>query len=457
MATNFRLLSLLFLFIAFSGTVKAQNGIVAGPMIGYVEHQSALIWVEVEPKVKSVCIEYWPLGSNADKSQQCFTGTLNQEFNPVKIELNGLKINTAYQFQVIIDSKLADKRTHQFKTKKVWARWSKNDPADFSVMIGSCTYLNDSIYDRPGKPYGQNPAIFNTMTKQPADFMIWTGDNLYLREADWSSPWGIKRRFSRDRSRKELQELLAVRPNYAIWDDHDFGPNDSNHSYELKDVTMNTFKDYWGNKTFGEDGKGIYSKFNFEDAEFFLLDNRYFRSANELKDSINGKPNPEKLMFGPKQMKWLKDALISSQSNFKVIIMGGQALNPIADKECFRSYPAEFNELIEFISGNKIEGIFFISGDRHFSELISIKPTGTYALYDFTCSPLTSGTYKNVSKTKEGNNPNRVEGTLLTDNNFGLVEFYGKKDERAVKFSTYDIDGKKRWEYSLKLKDLDFE
>ena len=422
-------------------------------MLGYVEHQTACIWLEPKENSKEIIIKYWPLGMIEKVEKEKIILTNTSKFNPTKIELNGLKINTDYEYKISVDGKYIS-TIYKLKTKRVYAKWSKTEPNNFSVMIGSCLYLNDSIYDRPGTPYGKDPMILNSMANTSSDFMIWLGDNLYLREADWSSAWGIKRRYSVNRANPSLKNLLSKQPNYATWDDHDFGPNDSNNSFDLSVETTNCFKSYWANKTFGENGKGIYSKFNYEDAEFFLLDNRSFRDANQLLDSIRGKANVNKNFLGKEQMQWLKNSLASSESPFKIVVCGSQVFNGIADKECYSKYPNEFNELIEFIKSLKITGIVFLSGDRHFTELLKTDGITNYPIYEFTSSPITSTPYNKLLETAEAKNPKRIEGSLLLDNNFGKLNFSGTKKDRILTFETYDRNGKKVWEYSINNNDL---
>jgi alkaline phosphatase D len=438
----------LFLIAALIISFKVSAQIISGPMLGYVEHREACIWIEVDSKVGKLAVEYWPKQSPSLKSIIAYQGQLKNKYNPITMILPELLINTAYQYQFLIDGKAVfPSKIYEFKTKDLW-EWRKPAP-DFKFLFGSCVYINDSIYDRPGKPYGQNPVILEKMAETEADFNIWGGDNLYLREADYSSASGIAYRYSHDRSTKELQKVLASRPNYAIWDDHDYGPNDSNNSYELKNVTYNCYKNYFPQKSFGNNGEdGIYQSFLFSDAQFFMMDDRYYRSANELPDVIDGKPNIEKTYYGQQQLNWLKNALISSKSVFKFIVNGSQILNPMADKECLRSYDAEFKEMMNFIQVNKISGVIFITGDRHFTEMHKVSFPNFYDMYDFTSSPITSGVYA-VDKTKEANNPTRVEGSLFIGNSYARIGISGEKNERKVNFETFNQQGEKQWEYSI--------
>ncbi len=432
----------------------AQNPLIAGPMLGYVEHREALIWLEVPPPVKNVSIRYFQEGKPETAQTANYKGSLGMPYNPIKIVLSSLEMDTPYEYEVIIDDKKLDfPFPTKLKTKRLW-EWREAAP-DFSFMIGSCFYVNDPTYDRPGKPYGQDPKILETMANMPADFMLWTGDNLYLREADYSSAAGIAYRYSFNFRFPPFQKLRAVRANYAIWDDHDFGPNDSDGSFELKETTLHTFKKYWGNKTFGEpDNVGIYSKFRWSDCDFLMMDDRYHRAADHMPDSINGKPNPNKVFYGKKQMDWLKNSLIASDATFKFIVTGGQMLNPMAkEKECMMSYPAEWQELIDFITINKIKGVLFITGDRHMSEIIQLKRKNTYPLYEFTCSAVTSG-FANITKSPEFKNPDRVAGTLLMENNFGKINISGAKGDRKLTIETYNGNGERKWVFAVNEKDL---
>ncbi len=442
---------LLFFLISTLGTpsVFGQNKLISGPMLGYIEHREALIWFEAPSGVESVALRYRIKGKPETEKEAHNLQMGGSNYPTVKVVLEELDMNTEYEYDIYLNNEKLDPSVPTaFRTKKLW-EWREPAP-DFSFLLGSCYYINDPQYDRPGKPYGKDPRILETMGNMPSDFMLWMGDNVYLREADYSSASGMAYRYSFNFRLPEMQKLRASRANYAIWDDHDYGPNDSDGRFELKESSLELFKSYWGNKTFGEpDNAGIYHKFKQSDCDFYCMDDRYYRSANSLPDSVNGKPNPSKVFYGRKQLDWLKNNLISSSATFKFIVTGGQMLNPLADKECFYFYPVEFQELMSFIVENNISGVIFLTGDRHFSELIKWQPTGFYPLYDFTCSSVTAGIAK-----PENPNPRRVGGSLLAENNFGKIAVSGGKGDRKVTLATYDIDGKQRWNFVISEKDL---
>ena len=429
---------------------------ISGPMLGYVEHQSALIWCEVSQDVKTATLRYWEIDNTDFFYEMDYSGELGNSYNPIKFELVKLKLNTKYQYEIILNGKLVPfTKQFYFHTKDIWEH--RKAAPDFSFTAGSCNYVNDTKYDRPGEPYGQDLLIFKTMTNLSSDFMLWLGDNLYYREADYSSNAGMKYRYSYQRRTTEMADLLSSRPNFAIWDDHDFGPNDGNETFELKTESTQLFKNYWGNKTFGEsDNNGIYGKFNWSDCDFFLMDDRSNRSPNQLKDSITGKPNCEKEFFGKKQLLWLKNSLVSSDAPFKFIVVGNEVLNPIAEKECLRHYPCEFNDLMSFIIANKIEGVVFLTGDRHFSEVIGWQPKGGYKMYDICTSALTSKPY-NLTGKPEFQNSFRVPNTLVMENNFATISISGKENNRKLKMLCIDKKGEIKSQFELNEQDLKFK
>jgi alkaline phosphatase D len=315
--------------------------------------------------------------------------------------------------------------------------------------------VNDPPFDRPGVPYGSGFEVFKTLAAQKPDAMIWLGDNVYYREADWVTESGMRYRYAHTRALAEMQPLLASSHNYAIWDDHDYGPNDSDRTYRGRKTALEIFKDYWANQSYGTiETPGVFFRFEWGDVEFFMLDDRFHRTPNNMPVLY------EREMFGKAQMRWLKESLVNSRSPFKIIVGGNQMINPMTFFESFGNYPEEQQELFRFIRDARIEGVLFLSGDRHHTELLKLTVPGIYPLYEFTSSPLTSGTGRVQA---EENNPARVPNTWVTGvKNFGLIEYSLVKDEnkkivdKVLTLRTIDLTGKEWWKHEIKASDLKF-
>lgn len=434
----------LLLFVSIVSTAQVKKGLVSGPMLGQVDYRMAKVWAEVTPG-SNVELRFWKKGQPAQVSKALlqFSGDAGaQGMGIVHFTLPNLEVNTGYEYQLVVDGKPVS--TAGFTTKELW-QWRKPAP-DFSFLTGSCSYMNQPQYDRPGKPYGGDSSIYSSMAREDAAFMLWLGDNWYTREVDYYSAWGLWYRAQFDRSRPILQEFWKKMPHYAIWDDHDFGPNDQGAEYVLKEESRRVFTSYWANPSYGENGQGIYTKISYSDVDVFMLDDRTWRSADNWEDSIGGKPNPEKKMFGDKQMQWLRDALVGSSATFKIIATGSQVLNPKSPFDCFRRFPVEYHAFMQFLREEKIRGVVFLTGDRHHSEVIKVEGQTSYPLYDITVSPLTSGTHVFGGDEKE--NPYRVIG-IDQKQNYGRVTVSGKAKDRKLTVTFLGLKGESIGEWSV--------
>ncbi|MFM7672834.1 MAG: alkaline phosphatase D family protein [Bacteroidota bacterium] len=425
----------------------AQPRVISGPMLAGVELRDARVWTEVSSDAKSVSVRYGQSGKELT-GVVSYVGQLGKTFNPITITLGSLEPNTTYDYIIYVNGKKTD-RGGSFTTKELW-QWRKPAP-DFSFLTGSCSYFNEPPYDRPGRSYGQDSSIFEPMAKEKSAFMLWLGDAWYTREVDYYSEWGLWNRASRDRSLGVLQPFWKAMPHYGIWDDHDYGPNNSGKSYELKEASRQVFTSYFPNPSAGQNGQGIYTKLSYADADFFLTDDRWWRSEDRVRDSVNGQPNPDKRMLGSQQMEWLKEAILASNAVFKFVVMGSQVLNDVSLYDKWTDFPAERQEFLDFIRAYKINGVVFITGDRHHSEVIKMNRPGTYPLYDVTVSPLTSGTHKFDGP--EANNPLRVFG-LDQKNNYGRISISGLKGARKLTVDFLGTKGEKLGVWEVNETDL---
>lgn len=440
----------LSLFLLWAPVFSALAQLATQPMVGHVGLRDARIWLQSEVP-GDMSIECWP--SDASPTPSTLIRSTTREARPQSghtaiVEVGGLLPGTLYRFRVLMDGSPVtagfEEEWLSFTTQPLWQY--RSDPPEFTVAIGSCSYINEPAFDRPGKSYGGGYEIFQTIADQSPDLMLWLGDNVYFREVDWGSRSGMVHRYSHLRALPEMQALLGCCPHYAIWDDHDFGPNDADGSWIHKDWAAQTFADFWPNPSQGLpdlDGQGITTAFSFMDIDFFLLDNRTFRVNPD-----NQSREPQAL--GKAQIDWLMSALQFSKAPFKVVALGGQMLSDYAMYENMAQFPAERTSILERIEAEGIEGVVFLSGDRHSSELSALTLDNGHAILDFTCSALTSGTYDHSAEP----NHNRVEGTSVGVRNYGTLTFRGERTAREMILRTFDAAGNLLWERSCSSDDL---
>ena len=424
----------------------AQDLINSGPMVGYSTMQEVLLWVQTE-ETANVHFEYYEINNPKVKFSTDKIETEKKNGYVAKLIADQVIPGKKYKYEVYINNyKIERNYAMEFQTQELW-KW-RTDPPDVKFVVGSCSYINEPKFDRPGKPYGSNFEIFNSINKKKPDFMLWLGDNTYLREPDWNSRTGFIKRYSHTRAFPELQPLLASTHHYATWDDHDYGPNNSDGSFWLKETASEIFKLFWGNPNYNVTGKGgITGFFQWSDLDFFLLDNRYHRTAN---NNLTG----NRQMLGKDQIDWLINALSFSQASFKFVAVGGQVISNGAVYENYATYPDERKYLLDKIREAKIEGVIFLDGDRHHTILSKMQETkNVYPLYDLTCSSLTAG----VNNDNEPYNSFKLEETFVNVNNFGMLNVTGPTNDRELTIQIFDKDGKELWIKSIKANDLKYD
>jgi alkaline phosphatase D len=247
----------------------------------------------------------------------------------------------------------------------------------------------------------------------------------------------MQHRYTHSRQIPELKTLLAIAPQYAIWDDHDFGPNDSDRSFNNKDLSKEQFDLFWSNPPQAHpDLQGVTNLFDWSDCQFFLLDNRYNRAPNKRIDG-------DRTILGTAQLEWFKEALLNSPATFKFVALGGQFLNtaPVQENYSANGYDKERQEIIDFIYLHQIKNVIFLTGDRHHSELSVLESAGKPTIYDLTISPLTSTVHEASAEA----NTLRVSGSHIAERNFGLIKVSGPLKARELEIQMLSTANKPLW------------
>lgn len=434
---NFMLIACLLAPVAAS---HAAGPYIIGPMPGHSAMRAVALWIQVRD-AQQVAIEYWPEQQPSQTIRTPPQPIIPAHDGVLQFAIGALEPGTRYRYRVVVDGQSVEPREPlHFSTQPLW-QW-RSDPPPFSAAIGSCAFINDKPYDRPGRGYGGDYQIFDAIADQKPDLMLWLGDTLYLREADADSAWGIAARHRQVRAFPPLQRLLRTTHHYAIWDDHDYGPNNANASYVLKPASLELFKRYWPNPSFGlPEAPGIFTRFAWHDVEFFLLDDRWYRNSDRAPDT------PDKVMLGAAQLAWLKDALLSSPATFKVIANGSQLFNDVSRAEGWQHFPAERQAFLDWLRDARIDGLVFLSGDRHRTELARSERPGAYPLYELTCSPLTARGW--AARDAEIDRPGLIPGTHVDQRNFCRLDFDGPLRDRRMTIRVFDANGKALWENTL--------
>jgi alkaline phosphatase D len=323
----------------------------AGPQLGHVAHDHALLWV------RATAAAPWKVFLSEVENPTAtreFAGPQMGEstgFSGI-VKLDGLKPATRYYYEVVLGDRVQTPRPlPEFMTAP-----EPNQPIKLRIALGSC--VGDTLAG--AAPAWAELAARRTMKPEQGSFdlLLMLGDNHYANSTEAEK---LRVYYTAHRLTSGWRELAASSPIYAIWDDHDYGPNDSDSTQAGKEDSLRIFKEYWANPACGEaENPGCYYTFSRGDVQFFMLDCRYYRSPNKAPDG------PEKTMLGAKQLEWLKRELSASKARIKVLATGSE-WETFSQKDSWASFLTERNAFFAWIEEQKIEGIIFASGDRHFS------------------------------------------------------------------------------------------
>jgi alkaline phosphatase D len=428
----------LFIALALVHADAAFAGLTI--MHGFVDYASALVWIQTDAPGPVEIV--WRVEGDEQVHRAEFNARAADE-NVVVARLTGLLPGKQATYAITGDG---DHREGLVRAQLRWTRPA--DAPDIAIAIGSCFFLADANPIWGSQNYGGGYEIFDAIAAKKPDAMVWMGDNLYFQPQDELDPAQMAARYRRQRTFAPLQSLLSSTSNVAIWDDHDYGPNDADLSYTMKGEALTLFRRYWANPSYGlPETAGVFGRARFGDIDIFLLDDRYHRSANNLLDG------PDKTMFGAKQLEWLRNALVYSSAPIKLVVNGSQMWNRINKFEGWNHFTAEQRAFADWLLAQRIDGLIFLSGDRHYTELLKVNRIGAYPIYEFTSSPLTSGTFDPPG---ESANPDIVPGTYVVKRQFGMIRVTGPGNNRTIALESYDQKGELQWRHEIRARDLAF-
>lgn len=392
------------------GIETAGHLFQAGPMVGHVDDSSGVVWLRIR------------VGAELEAT----AGQGDAEVGPSRVEdldggfyrlhFSGLK--PATETSLRIEVKRSGDET---EIREATFRTAPKASATGTVRLGfgSCSKVTQ---------YGTGP-IYNAIADENPDFFIFGGDNVYFivgdggprhfattgPVGDWNLYESMLARHLRTRMHPDLQRMLRSVPSYAIWDDHDYGPNDAGAAFPMKEEAARAFKLVWANPSYGsEEIPGVFSSFRHGPVEVFLMDNRTHKYSPRRHDDLTPETG---IIWGEAQMDWLMAGLKASTAPVKLIANGTQVMS-MGDRGEGHHTEAlgERRRLLEFLEREKIGGVVFLTGDRHYTEAMQQAQSDGTLVLDFTSSPMVDG-----QKVAAVNYPHPSQLWSMRGNSYGLV------------------------------------
>ncbi|XP_078443697.1 calcineurin-like metallo-phosphoesterase superfamily protein isoform X2 [Wolffia australiana] len=349
------------------------------------------------------------------------------------------------------------------------------------IAFGSCA--------KQGTPQ----PIWSAISEFDPHIFIWLGDNIYgdnkrpLRvfgKERTIGPWKNLPLFfaSPEQELRERYRIQKSNPGYSnlrsraqiigTWDDHDFGLNDAGKEFSGKNISQKLMLEFLDESPDSPRFKqsGVYASYTYgpvgKQIKVILLDTRYHRDPIGSDGSILGEEQwawLEKELYGPKT-----DITIIG-SSIQVISNLSATTSPLFYMESWGRFPKERKRLFNLINQSKRNGIFFISGDVHFSEITRFDCATGYPLYDVTSSgitqsvenavPLLSPLVRFLARVtpctmRIYNSGCRYSSCIYGKPNFGAIEIDWDATPRRLRLETRDLEGKPVMGVNLSFSDL---
>ena len=313
-----------------------------------------------------------------------------------------------------------------FDVRELVTRRHKASEALTKIAMGSCLREN------------RKQPVWKAIRIAKPDLFVHLGDNVY---ADTYSAAQMRSNYARLWSNADYQALRRAVPVIAIWDDHDYGWNNSGAEYSMKFTSREIFCDFFGELPSSPrrlQPGGIYTSYIYgppgKRTQIILLDVRYERTHAR--------------MLGNSQWRWLEAELLKP-AELRLIASGSRVVaEGVGSEEAWENIPEERHRLFALINRTGAEGVMFVSGDPHYSDYAVIHDdTVPYPLWDMTSSALNQS-----SRAKRYNSRRRV-GPYVKPN-FGYIQVNWSGPETSIRLETRSVSGKTVLSHEIPLRTL---
>lgn len=304
--------------------------------------------VDTDPNMTSA-ITFGPISVDAD--------------GVARVPISGLGADTKYYHRVL-DNGATDLTIGSFHTHP-----PLGEPSDFTIAAASCAGASPVV---PGEGAVlasnklSNHTVFDTIAGTEPLMFLHMGDLHYydLGAEPSSVAPGTLANYRRSYDDVLLQPRQAnlyrsVAWNY-VWDDHDYGPNNSDRTLPTKDNAHTAYRERVPHYPLPGGSGPIYQSWTIGRILFIASDVRTERSPNDDPDG------PNKSMLGEAQKAWMRGVLENSDAAFLCWITPSVWHHVTNGIDTWMQFRTEQFEMIDmFTETGWIDRMLAVWGDRH--------------------------------------------------------------------------------------------
>lgn len=278
-----------------------------------------------------------------DLSDPIYSRTEHTNFKVAKISVEGLLPYTEYYYGVLLNG-ILHKDIGRFRTSP-----TPNHPASFTFHLSSC---------------GNNDhAVFDQIISENPDFFLYMGDFHYANITENNVDL-YRQAFDTVFSGPRRKSMHANMPVMYIWDDHDFGNNDSDLTSPSVEAAQRAYRERVPHPPLATGDKGlgsIHSSFVYGRVRFIQTDLRTHKSWRRDPDT------KDKTMMGEDQLQWFFKELLKPEP-IKAWVCSMPWIGSETWEGCdwWAGYKYERTRIANFIKENNLTGkVIILSGDMH--------------------------------------------------------------------------------------------
>lgn len=337
-----------------------------------------------------------------------------------QFEIAGLAADTSYTYVPVVDGVAVSSRSGRFAT-------FGSGPMSFTVAAASCARL------------GSNGAVYETIAALQPDLFISTGDLFYADYVETADHYAHA--YASSLGQPAQAALYSAVPIAYVWDDHDYGRNNSDRTMPHRSLALAAFHQNVPHYPLAAED-AIYQSFSIGRIQFVLLDDRSQRDPGSTPDG------PDKTMLGQSQLGWLQERLRDERYAFTVLISQVpwiSAAEPGADY--WGGYAYERSVIADFIADNNIDNLLMVAGDAHMVAIDDGSNTDYSATGNASFPLLQAAALDRPGSVKGGP---YSQGAFPGGGQFGIIEVEDNGgDVIAVRIAGMTWEGEVRVEYSF--------